>query len=152
MDRKNLETIIESAIKDEIESYEFYRDAAEKVKDSLVKDMFSKLSKEELEHRKFLENFLESEVKTINLEKGVNYKISESIYDKTPLTTDMNFKDAIKLAMKKEESAMNKYEGLAGCCSQEDEKQIFLGLRDMEEMHKNRLEEIYLNVAYTEVW
>ena len=152
MDREEVKRIIQGAINDEIESYEFYSSAAQKVKTPSVQDIFKKLAEDEKNHRKYLEEFLESKSENITIVNDTDYEISEEIEDDIPLTTDMSFVDAIKLAIKKEESAMKKYQGLANVCNDGDIKNIFLGLRDMEQMHKCKLEDIYLNVAYTETW
>ena len=68
------------------------------------------------------------------------------------LTTDVTFPDAIMIAIKNEESAMYMYQGLADSCEDAEERDIFIGLKNMEQMHKTRLEEIYTNVAYREIW
>lgn len=151
MTREQLKAIIEDAIQDEINSHDFYKAAADKVADSTIREMFLKLSKEELEHKAFLEGFLESRATTIQLEPGEDYGVSDT-FENPPLTTDMDFVDAMKLAVKHEEQAMEKYQGLANACVQPEEKDLFLGLKDMEAMHKTRLEELYLNVAYVEAW
>lgn len=151
MTREQLKEIIQDAIQDEINSHEFYKAAAEKVNNDTIRDMFLKLSQDELGHKEFLEGFLESRATTIQLDAGEDYGIAET-FDNPPLTTDMSFVDAMKLAVKHEEQAMAKYQHLANACTQNDEKELFLGLKEMELTHKNRLEELYLNVAYTEAW
>ncbi len=152
MTRSDLERIIEQAINDEIESYEFYKDASNKVIDKGLKDVFNRLSKEELEHKNYLEDFLKSNAKTINIIPSEDYGISQTIEEEPELTCDMNFIDAMKLAVKKEEIAMKNYEKLANSCDDEQIKNIFIGLKNMEQMHKNDLENIYLNAANTETW
>jgi len=64
----------------------------------------------------------------------------------------MKFADAIGLAIKNEEEAMDMYKNLADICIDEEQRKLFLGLMEMEKMHKAKLEEIYVNVAYAEVW
>ena len=65
---------------------------------------------------------------------------------------DMTFAQAIQLAMKNEEEAMDMYQQLADAVTDKKEKDIFIGLRDMEKMHKTKLEDIYVNAAFVEVW
>lgn len=151
MKNADLRSIIDFAVENELEAYEFYRDAAEKVEDDFLKETFQELATEELEHKKFLEDFLLSEVDEIKLNEFSDYKISETI-DKPELTVEMKFGDAIALAIKNEEEAMFMYESLAEACVDEPHEKLFLGLMEMEKMHKVKLEEIYLNVAYAEVW
>ena len=151
MKNQDLRSIIDFAVENELEAYEFYRDAAEKVEDDFLKETFQDLATDELEHKVFLENFLESDVEEIRLKEFSDYKISETI-DKPELTIAMKFADAIALAIKNEEEAMFMYKSLAEACVDVQHEKLFLGLMEMEKMHKAKLEEIYLNVAYAEVW
>ena len=151
MKGKDLRSIIDFAVVNEVEAYEFYKDAAEKVKDDFLKETFQDLAKEELEHKKFLEDFLESEVEEIEIEEFSDYKISETI-DKPELSVSMKFQDAIALAIKKEEEAMLMYSDLAKACANNQHEKLFLGLVEMEKMHKVKLEKIYTDIAYGEVW
>lgn len=143
--------IIDFAIENEIEAYEFYKDAAEKIKNQQLKEVFKDLAKEELEHKKFLQDFLDKGVNEIKLDAGTDYKIAETI-DKPVLSIDMDFSDAIALAIKNEEEAMDMYSNLAKACLDEEEKELFLDLVEMERMHKTRLEKIFLETGYAEVW
>lgn len=151
MNRSEFVNILDYAINEEVLSYEFYTDAANKVKDETLKETFTTLAKEELDHKKFLEDFKGSHSETINLEESVDYKIADTI-DKPELTTDMSFQDAIALAIKREEGAMEMYQSLADASVEEDKKSVFIGLKNMEQLHKTRLEDIYINVGYREVW
>lgn len=151
MKREELKSIIAFAVENEIDAYEFYRDAAERLEDETLKETFVDLSKEELEHKKFLEEFLESGTDEINIDENADYKVAETV-DKPEFTTDMSFADAIGLAMKNEEEAMYMYKQLADACVDQKEKDIFIGLMEMEKMHKTRLEDIYVNAAFVEVW
>lgn len=151
MTREELKGIIAFAVENEIDAHDFYRDAAAKLEDASLKETFEDLAKEELEHKKFLEDFLESGTNEINIDETVDYKVAESV-EKPPLTVDMSFADAMAIAMKNEQEAMDMYKQLADACIDKKEKDIFLGLMDMETLHKTRLEEIYTNAAAAEVW
>lgn len=151
MKSEDLRSIIDFAVENEIESYEFYRGAAEKVEDAFLKETFQDLAADELEHKEFLQDFLVSDVEEIKLNEFSDYKISETI-DKPELNVEMKFTDAIALAIKNEEEAMFMYQSLAEACVDKEHEKLFLGLMEMEKMHKAKLEEIYLNVAYAEVW
>lgn len=151
MKDNNLKSIISFAIKNEVDAYKFYKDASAKVKDQYLKDIFAKLADDELEHKRFLEDFILSDMEEIQLDKFNDYKISETI-DKPELTVDMDFADAIALAIKNEEEAMVMYEELSNLSLDKNGKDLFQGLMKMEQMHKAQLEYIYVNVAYGEVW
>ena len=151
MTREELKGIIAFAVENEVEAYEFYRDAAERLEDEGLKSTFEDLAKDELEHKRFLEEFLESNTDEINIDVEADYKVAETV-DKPPLSMDMTFAQAIQLAMKNEEEAMDMYQQLADAVTDKKEKDIFIGLRDMEKMHKTKLEDIYVNAAFVEVW
>ncbi|WP_333638382.1 ferritin family protein [Tissierella praeacuta] len=151
MKTDDIKAIIKFAVENEIEAYEFYIGATNKVKDNYLKETFQELAEEELKHKKFLEEFLVSDINEIRLHQTNDYKIAETI-DKPKLTVEMRFADAIGLAIKNEEEAMDMYKNLADICIDEEQRKLFLGLMEMEKMHKAKLEEIYVNVAYAEVW
>ena len=65
---------------------------------------------------------------------------------------DMQFADAIALAMKKEESAMRQYTQLADASEDSAQKQIFLELAAMEREHKAKMEAAFVDIGYPEVW
>ena len=151
MKSEDLKKIIDLAVNNEVEAYEFYRDAAMKIEDNHLKEVFEDLAKEELEHKRFLEEFSKSGLDTIKLDEVVDYKVAETL-DKPVLSIDMSFTDAISLAIKQEEEAMDMYKNLAEACLDDEEKNLFIGLENMERMHKARLEDIYIDTAYAEVW
>lgn len=151
MKNKELINIIGFAVEREVEAYEFYKDAENKVKSESLRELFKELAEEELEHQNFLKDFLKSDTEKIKLDEFSDFKISETL-DKPVLSVEMDFSDAIALAIKNEEEAMIMYEKLASVCLDEKEKNLFLGLMNMEQMHKARLEEVYVNTAFGEVW
>lgn len=147
------------AIKDSIQkeqaSYDFYTDAAAKVKTQNLKELFTELAEEEFGHRTFLEKVLKEETfsSPIKAQKTDFRLAEEAIEEKPDLSTDMPFDAAIALAIKREEEAMALYQGLADQITTNDEmRDMFINLRNMEQAHKTRLESIYMNVAYSEVW
>ncbi len=60
--------------------------------------------------------------------------------------------DAIALAIKKEEEAMNVYSLFSQSSSEPEQARIFEELATMEQGHKVKLEELYTNMAFPEVW
>jgi rubrerythrin len=147
-----LKDVINFAIEKEIEAYEFYQNAAQKIaSDANLKKTFKDLAAEELKHRKFLQDFMEGDVYEFHLADVADYHVSEAA-EKPKLSTEMKFADAVALAMKNEEEAMNMYADLAKASSNDKQKELFAELSKMEEMHKVRLEEIYVNASYGEVW
>jgi len=142
--------IIAGAVEQEIEAYEFYSGVYERVQSSSLKSIFKELADEEKKHRSMLEGFL-SNPKPMHFDATRDYKISETI-KRPPLSLDMKPSDAIALAIKKEEDAMNMYSELANNSSDQGQKEVFQSLANMEKGHKARLEDIYTNMAFPEVW
>ncbi len=151
MTHEELKKVIEFAIGTEVDAYEFYKDAAEKVKDDYLKEVFQDLAKEELDHEVFLKEFLASGSLKIEVDSQADYKIDQTL-DRPVLSVEMGFQDAISLAIAREKDAMDMYANLADACMDKEQEKLFLGLVEMERLHKVRLEEIYINIAYAEAW
>lgn len=142
--------IMKMAIEAEIEAYEFYLGVVEKVQDSTVKDLFRRLANDENDHRSFLEGLLSGN-KLVRIDETKDYKVSATV-DKPSLSISMKPVDAIALAMKKEEEAMNMYTELGKISVDKEQKELFEGLARMELGHKSALEDLFTNMAFPEVW
>ena len=149
---KNYKEILKMAVGNEVEAYEFYRDAAAKMKDPAMKKTFMELADEESGHKVLLEGFLNNEMKDMKFSEEKDYKVAETVEAPQALSTDMAFKDAIALAMKKEQEAMEMYQQFADASEGAKQKETFLELAKMEKGHKVRLEGIYTDIAFIEVW
>jgi rubrerythrin len=142
--------IISMAVEDEIEAFDFYTAVGEKVEDSNLKAIFKALADEEKKHRNLLEGLL-SQAKPLAFDETKDYKISETV-DKPKLSMGMKPADAIALAMKNEEEAMNMYADLGKCSVGKEQKAMFESLARMEQGHKVKLEGMYTNMAFPEAW
>ena len=149
---KNYKEILKMAVGNEVEAFEFYRDAAAKMKDPAMKKTFQELADEESGHKVLLEGFLSNEMKDMKFINEKDYKVAETVEAPQTLSTDMAFKDAIALAMKKEQEAMEMYQQFADASEEAKQKETFLELAKMEKGHKVRLEGIYTDMAFIEVW
>lgn len=145
------EEIIAFAIENEVEAYEFYKSVAEKTEDNGLKDLFNDLADEEAKHKATLEGLLNKGLDKLSFVTKADYGVSETVG--TPkLSLEMKPVDAIALAMKKEEEAMNMYREMAEQSDSPEKKEIFMSLSTMEQGHKVKLEDIYTNMAFPEVW
>lgn len=142
--------IITFAITNEIEAYDFYKAVSDKVKDAGLKKTFAALADEEAKHRKLLESFT-SGAKPMHFDESKDYKVSKSI-EKPKLSLSMKPVDAIALAVKNEEEAMDMYTQMASCSADAEQKKMFQSLANMEQGHKVKLEETFTNMAFPEVW
>jgi rubrerythrin len=151
MDVEGYKKIIGLAIDREVESYSFYRSAADKVKDPALQKMFTELAGEETKHREFLQGLLAKPVKDLKFEPHKDFKIVDD-KDTPKLSTDMKPLEGLVLAIKKELGAMQMYTQLAASSADAAQKKLFTELAAMEKGHKTRLEDIYTNMAFPESW
>ncbi|MDY0222594.1 MAG: ferritin family protein [Desulfobacterium sp.] len=151
MDAVTFEKIVDMAIANEIEAWEFYQAAAQKVKEPYLKEMFQGFAREEKGHEQLLRDLLSKGTMALNFKETTDYKVAETV-DEPRLSLNMKPADAIALAMKKEERAMKEYTWLAERCEDEAEKKVFLDLAAMERGHKLQLERMFVDIGYPEVW
>lgn len=151
MDVEGYKKIINMAIAREVESYSFYRGAADKVKDANLKKMFLELAGEETKHREFLQGLLAKPVKALHFDTHKDYKVADEM-PSPALSTDMKPLEGLVLAIKKELGAMQMYTQLANLSTETEQKKLFTDLATMEKGHKTRLEDIYTNMAFPESW
>lgn len=153
MDKIELDRIFSIAINREIEAHEFYLQVAGRVSDPGVKEVFLELAQQEMGHKELLEKFESDPTLVMKFAdtKPVDYKVAEST-DFPKLSVTMKPADAIALAIKKEQSAMEFYKSLARNVKDEDLTGIFEGLADMELGHKVKLENVFVDIGYPEVF
>ena len=151
MDKREFERIMEQAIEAEVESYEFYRDVASKATNPAVKQLFSEFAREEQGHKEQLEEIKARGIQDFDFAGATDYKVSEKV-DLPLLSADMKPVDAIALAMKKEEAAVKAYSHLASSVNDAALQKIYTELAQMETEHKARMEDLYTNMAFGEVW
>ncbi|NLV16885.1 MAG: ferritin family protein [Syntrophomonadaceae bacterium] len=143
--------ILSMAIAREIEAAEFYLGIYEKTNDVNLKGIFKELAEEELQHQSMLEGYQKNESQVMRFKVKNDYKVAETV-EAPRLSLDMKPVEAIALAMKREEEAMNLYQELADASDSAEQKEVFENLSRMEQSHKVRLEELYTNMAFPEAW
>ena len=151
MDKKEFAGIIDMAIAAEIEAYEFYKEVAATVSDPSLKMLFKEFADEEKGHKAALEGIKEKETQNFSFSVGADYKVSE-VVELPKLTINMKPSDAIGLAMKKEEEAIKIYSNFAAATNDPEKRKIFASLAEMEEAHKTKMEFLYTQTAFPEVW
>jgi len=151
MDIESYKKILAMAIENEIEAAEFYQGVYNKTENNNLKSIFGKLTEEERKHRALLEGFLTNESLHMKFKTGQDYKVSETV-EMPKLSMEMKPVDAIALAMKKEEEAMNMYLNFAQASDDTEQKEVFENLARMEQSHKANLENLYTDMAFPEAW
>lgn len=151
MNQEQFKTIVANAIEKEIEAFNFYTAWSEKAKDSNLKSIFKDLAADEQKHRLTLEGFMKMAPEKLHFSAAKDYKLVDAL-PTPPLTPDLKPVDGLVIAIKNELEAMQMYSQLANTAADEGLKKIFLELVAMERSHKSRLEDIYTNMAFPEVW
>ena len=151
MNQNEFKKIISQAIEREVEAFTFYSAISNKAKDKSLKSIFKTLAEEERDHRRMLEAFLAKAPEKMHFSEFKDYKIVDALV--TPsLTADLKPVEGLIIAIKNELEAMQMYTQLANASTDEAQKNIFLELASMERGHKSKLEDIYTNMAFPEVW
>jgi rubrerythrin len=151
MNAEDAKKIISDAIDKEIEAYTYYTGVSNRATDSALKRLFEELAGEEKKHRQFLEEFLTRDTANLRFTASKDYKVGDNL--PTPkLTDDLKPLEGIVIAIKKELMAMQMYTQLATLSTDAEQERLFSQLATMERGHKARLEDIYTEMAFPEVW
>jgi len=141
---ESMDDILDFAIEKEREAVVFYTGLSKEETFSSAKSVLKEFADEEKKHEKLLINFKENreslddyKFKWIPDLKRSNYTV-DIIYEK-----GMPFTDTLRLAMKREEKALQLYNELVAKTDDESTKKIFKMLCQEEAKHKNILETIY---------
>jgi rubrerythrin len=145
-----LEAIIQSAIAQEELSHGFYKRLAGLVSQPETKNTLEYLAKEELEHKAFLQSCFTSHGCTLAGE-AQNVHLAE-LLEAPAINAGMTIKEALAIAAKREEGAYRFYQALASL-QPPGEVQAFLNkMAKVELQHKEKVEYLYDNAAFPEVW
>jgi rubrerythrin len=145
-----LEAIIKSAIDQEELSHNFYQRLAGLVTQPETKNTLEYLAKEELEHKAFLQSCFSPRGCTLAGE-AQNVHLAEMLAVPA-ISNDMSPKEALAIAAKREEGAYRFYQALASL-QPPGEVQAFLNqMAKVELQHKEKVEYLYDNAAFPEVW
>lgn len=150
MQKEEFIRIMDLGIKREIEAFNFYNDVQKRIEDKGLKIIFNDLAKQELGHRNLLEEFKYNPDMPVKMSKPVtDYGLAEKV-DLPVLSVDMKPAEALALAMKKEQQAVEFYRNLAESTEDDEIKKLCLEMAGMELSHKQKLENAYTDVAYIE--
>ncbi len=145
---ESIEEILDFAIQKEREAAEFYRYWAERVKDRTLKQVFLKLSEQEKGHERKILLMKEGKLTLKPRGEVVNLKISDYLDEVKP-TEEMDYQQALRIAMQREKASFKLYNDLAESVEDEKARTLFLALAQEEATHKLRLETLYDEVVYS---
>lgn len=146
---KSVDEILDFAIGQELEANKFYTELAERMDRPWMSKIFNEFAREELGHKKKLEEIKAGKRLVPSEQKVLDLKIGDYLVDVRP-DAKMDYQQALVLAMKKEKKAFKMYIDLAAAVSEADLEATFLALAQEEAKHKLRFELEYDNNIMTE--
>jgi rubrerythrin len=143
--------ILDFAIEQEIASQKFYTSLAAKSSIPEMRQVFEGFAKEEKGHQARLESLKAkgSFAAAANPADVQSLKLADYLVE-PGMSADMEYKDALILAMKKEKAAYRLYTDLAELSDSKDIKDTFLFLAQEEAKHKLRFEVEYDDIVLHE--
>jgi rubrerythrin len=136
---KTIDEILDFAMNAEQEAIDFYTELATKMNNPEMKSTFLEFAKEEVNHKARLMKIKEEKIFDANPQVIMDLKIADYTVNAKP-TPDMQYADALVLAMKKEKAAFKLYSALASRTQNKELKKVFEDLAIEESKHKLRFE------------
>lgn len=143
--------VLNFAIEQEIAANRFYLDLAQKSAIPAMQEVFESFAREEQGHQAKLEALKRKGglAEHTDPEEVQELGIADYVVDVEP-TADMDYKDALILAMKKEKAAYRLYLDLASVAQSEELTDMFMWLAQEEAKHKLRFEIEYDDIVLKE--
>ena len=145
-DMTTIGEILEFAIEREGEAVEFYMAMADKVKNPAIQEFFEDLVTEELEHKSRLELEVMKEgivARTVGVLPETS--LEGTTVDLDQVRSQMDYREALDVAIRKERRSFRLYAKLAGLVTEEELGETLLSLAEEEAKHLVLLEEQYKN-------
>lgn len=152
MENKKLELVIETAIQREEEAYNFYLDLSQWVNDAMAKETTQFLASEEQKHKAFLMAYRDGQYAgALKMNAVIDYKIADYL-DRPDPEKSLQSKDVYLIAAHRELNSYNFYTSLAEIQPEGEVKDILLRMASEEKKHKEKVEYLYTNTAFPEVF
>jgi rubrerythrin len=146
---KSVDEVLDFAIGQEEEAAQFYTDLAGRMDRPWMSKIFKDFAQEEMGHKRKLLD-VKAGKKLAPVEGRIlDLKIGDYLVDVEP-KHDMDYQQALILAMKKEKKAFKMYTDLAAAADDENLQNLFAGLAQEEAKHKLRFEVEYDDFVMTE--
>ncbi|KPK72403.1 hypothetical protein AMJ87_04900 [candidate division WOR_3 bacterium SM23_60] len=133
--------ILDFAIAREQEAHDFYSYWAQ-AQHSSIQEVFREFAKEELKHKQILMKAKQGKVLKPSDKQIEDMRIADYLIDVTP-TPDMNYQQALIVAMKREKASFKLYSDLATATDDAQLRTTLHALAQEEAKHKLRLETLY---------
>ncbi len=135
----SIDEVLDFAMKSEQDAVDFYTALAEKMQNDEMKAVFLQFAQEEVGHKARLQRIKDDKLFDMEVEKVNDLKISDYVVT-TKASADMEYADALVLAMKREKAAFKLYSKLSERTEQPVLKKVFQALAVEESKHKLRFE------------
>jgi len=141
---KSVDELLDFAISKEEKAVEFYTNLADRFENQMMRDIFMKFAGEEEEHKEKLKQIKQGKTLLPAEEKVMDMKIADYIVDEEP-HDEMNYIDALIMAMKMEKASFRLYSDLAESTNNPSLASTLRTLAQEEAKHKLRFELEYDN-------
>jgi rubrerythrin len=143
MEKRSVDEILDFAIAAEVAANRFYLELAAKMDTDAMRKAFEEFAEEELKHKAILEGVKQGGAfETADIP---DLKIADYVVDVQP-RADMDYQEALILAMKREKAAFRLYSEMAATTTEENTRKTFLALAQEEARHK-----LYFEIEYDKV-
>ncbi len=146
-----LEYLIDVAIKNEEESFNFYMNLYNRIPGKEAKDTLKFLADEEKKHKEFLVSYRQGKFdnQAVRMNAVVDYRVAEHAV-KPDLEKNASTKDIYLVAAHREKNSYNFYKGLADIQPAGEVKDMLMRMANEELKHKEKVEYLYSNMAFPE--
>ena len=139
---ETIDDILEFAMQSEQEAIDFYTQLAAKMKNKQMQEVFLEFAREEVGHKARLQKIKDERVFDLETEHVNDLKIADYVVAEKP-SENMEYADALVLAMKREKAAFKLYTALSERTNNPELKNTFQALAIEESKHKLRFEVEY---------
>jgi len=144
----SIQDVLSFAIRLEQASQEFYRQLSRKARDRSVAEFLMALVEEEKLHETQLQRLLDERGAVLN--KSISAEEVKRYVQAMDVSESLDYKEAVKLAMDKENAAQMLYSVLAGVVGDKTLEEMFLLLSAQEKAHKEFFEKEYRRIRVGE--
>jgi rubrerythrin len=136
---ETIDDILDFAMQSEQEAIDFYTQLAAKMKNKQMQEVFLEFAMEEVGHKARLQKIKDERVFDLDTEQVNDLKIADYVVTGKP-SENMEYADALVLAMKREKAAFKLYTALSERTNNLELKNTFQALAVEESKHKLRFE------------
>ncbi len=135
----SINEVLDFAMNSEQEAVDFYQSLASRMQNQEMKDVFLQFAREEVGHKARLQKIKDEGLFDMDVEKVRDLKIADYVV-RSDSAENMEYRDALVLAMKREKAAFKLYSKLAERTDHPELKKVFQALAVEESKHKLRFE------------